>query len=50
MKITAVELIHVKPRSFLKMSTDEGITGWERPLWKGVPGRWPWRSKSWSRI
>lgn len=36
MKITAIELIHVLPRwSFLKMSTDEGLTGWGEAIVEG---------------
>lgn len=36
MKITKIELFHVKPRwLFLKMSTDEGITGWGEPVVEG---------------
>lgn len=36
MKITAVELFHVKPRwCFLKISTDEGIVGWGEAIVEG---------------
>jgi len=36
MKITDVELFHVKPRwCFLKISTDEGITGWGESILEG---------------
>ena len=36
MKITKLELIHVKPRwLFLKMHTDEGIVGWGEPVVEG---------------
>jgi galactonate dehydratase len=36
MKITDLELFHVKPRwCFLKISTDEGITGWGEPIVEG---------------
>ena len=32
MKVTGYELFNVKPRSvFLKIETDEGITGWGEP-------------------
>ena len=36
MKITKLEIFHVKPRwSFLKISTDAGITGWGEPILEG---------------
>jgi len=36
LKITAVELFHVKPRwCFLKISTDEGIVGWGEAIVEG---------------
>jgi galactonate dehydratase len=36
MKITNLQVFHVKPRwSFLKISTDEGITGWGEPMVEG---------------
>ncbi len=36
MKITKLETFHVKPRwLFLKISTDEGITGWGEPIVEG---------------
>ena len=36
MKITALETIHVRPRwMFLKISTDEGVTGWGEPVLEG---------------
>jgi len=36
MKITNIEMFHVKPRwMFLKISTDEGITGWGEPVLEG---------------
>lgn len=36
MKITKVEIIHVKPRwSFLKITTDEGIVGWGEAIVEG---------------
>lgn len=36
MKITKLELFTVKPRwLFLKMSTDEGISGWGEPIVEG---------------
>ena len=36
MKITNLEIFHVKPRwSFLKISTDAGITGWGEPILEG---------------
>ena len=36
MKITNLEIFHVKPRwSFLKISTDEGICGWGEPILEG---------------
>ena len=36
MKITNIEILYVKPRwSFLKMSTDEGITGWGEAIVEG---------------
>jgi len=36
MKITNVEIFHVKPRwSFLKISTDTGITGWGEAILEG---------------
>jgi len=36
MKITKLELFHVKPRwLFLKMHTDEGIAGWGEPIVEG---------------
>lgn len=36
MKITNIEFFHVKPRwLFLKISTDEGITGWGEPIVEG---------------
>jgi galactonate dehydratase len=35
-KITKIEIFHVKPRwSFLKMSTDEGVTGWGEAIVEG---------------
>lgn len=37
MKITGVETFHVKPRwIFVKVTTDEGITGWENVIWKDI--------------
>lgn len=36
MKITKLDLIHIKPRwLFLKMQTDEGIVGWGEPIVEG---------------
>lgn len=36
MKITNLEIFHVKPRwSFLKISTDSGICGWGEPILEG---------------
>ncbi len=36
MKITNLELFHVKPRwCFLKITTDEGIVGWGEPMLEG---------------
>ncbi len=36
MKITNLEIFHVQPRwSFLKISTDAGITGWGEPILEG---------------
>lgn len=36
MKITKLEMFHVKPRwLFLKVSTDEGIVGWGEPIVEG---------------
>ena len=36
MKITNLELFHVKPRwCFLKITTDEGIAGWGEPMLEG---------------
>ncbi len=36
MKITNLEIFHVKPRwSFLKISTNEGICGWGEPILEG---------------
>lgn len=36
MKVTGIELIHVKPRwLFLKVETDEGITGYGEPILEG---------------
>ncbi|MFD0710667.1 galactonate dehydratase [Paenibacillus sp. GCM10027626] len=36
MKITAMQLFHVKPRwLFLKIETDEGIAGWGEPIVEG---------------
>ncbi len=36
MKITNLETFHVKPRwMFLKISTDEGISGWGEPILEG---------------
>ena len=40
MKITNVEVFHVKPRwTFVKISTDEGITGWGKRWSKAGPDR-----------
>lgn len=36
MKITNIEMIHLRPRwMFLKIETDEGITGWGEPVVEG---------------
>ncbi|NQT51713.1 galactonate dehydratase, partial [bacterium] len=36
MKITRLETLYVQPRwVFLKMHTDEGITGWGEPIVEG---------------
>jgi galactonate dehydratase len=36
MKITDIEVFHVKPRwMFLKITTDEGICGWGEPMVEG---------------
>lgn len=36
MKITDLKMIHIKPRwMFLKVETDEGITGWGEPVLEG---------------
>ena len=36
MKITNIEMMHLKPRwMFLKVETDEGITGWGEPVVEG---------------
>ena len=36
MKITKIETFYVKPRwVFLKMQTDEGVTGWGEPIAEG---------------
>ena len=36
MKITDLKMIHLRPRwMFLKIETDEGITGWGEPVVEG---------------
>ena len=51
MKITRLTTFVVPPRwLFLKIETDEGITGWGEPVVEGRAKPWPPVSPSWPII